>query len=411
MIIFKKIKPSFDFTPEIRVLLASAHSQLSNNQRQRISALLSDQIHWETLIQLARCQGVFPLVYKNINSIDSSVWPQSRVKDLKLQFYTYVYTSTILLKEHLELIQLLQKESVRAVPYKGPVFTQQFYGDPVCRQYCDLDILVLKDDFLRAHKILLEHGFVLMNKPDEELSHSFKYDVHWSYYHGVKKYRIELHWDLVKQKRVKHAFRLEEHWDTLQEVELNGIKFKNFDIFHMLLFSCLHSAKHSFASLKWVCDISEIVKDLESQQWAHLIELSKRYHIYRILQTGLALAFDLLQAPVPHQVIEKCHTRPVYILEKMAFRNIFRRSSQRLVLSDNLMNYLFIIISRERLRDKFIPEFFLPNERDRKVIRLPGAWHFLYFFVRIARLLRVYLKYLYSLLFKRSPSGSDRCGR
>jgi hypothetical protein len=410
MTIFKQIKPSFDFTPEIRLLLASAHSRLSDSQRQEISSLLNEKIHWEALIRLARHQGIFPLVYKNINSIDSSVWPLSRAKELKLQFYTYVYTSTILFKAHLELIQLLQKESIRAIPYKGPVFTQQFYGDPVYRQYCDLDILVLKDDFLKAHEILLEYGFVLMTKPNEELSHSFKYDVHWSYYHGEKKYRVELHWDLVKQKRLKHAFRLEEHWNNLQEVELNGIKFKNFDCTHLLLFSCMHSAKHAFASLKWICDISEVVKDLESEQWSQIIELSKRYHIYRILQTGLALAFDLLQAAVPHDVIEKCHTRPVYILEKMVFRNIFQRSLQRLVLTDNLMNYLFIIISRERLKDKLIAEFFLPNERDRNVIPLPEALHFLYFFVRIGRLTKVYAKYLYSLLFKRSTSGTGRSG-
>ncbi len=410
MTILKKKKPHFDLTPEIRLLLASAHSRLSENRRQSISSLLNDRIDWKTLVQLAHQQGVFPLVYKNINSIDSSIWPQSGVKDVKLRFYTYIYTSTILLKEHLELIQLLQNESIRAIPYKGPVFTQQFYGDPGWRQYCDLDILVLKDDFLRAHQILLEQGYELMKKPDEELSHSFRYDVHWSYYHRGKKCSVELHWDLVKQKRLKHAFHLEEHWDNLQEVEINGIGFKNFDSSHLLLFSCMHSAKHAFSSLKWICDISEIVKDIEPQQWSHLIGLSKRYHINRILQTGLALAFDLLQAEVPLQVMEKCRTRPVYILEKMAFCNVFSHSSQRLVLSDNLMNYLFIIISRERLKDKLIPEFFLPNERDRKLVPLPRALHFLYFFVRIFRLSQVYLKYLFLLLYKRSTSGTAGSG-
>ncbi|MBD3383797.1 hypothetical protein GF407_02620 [candidate division KSB1 bacterium] len=411
MINLIKRKPSFDFNPEIRMLLASAHSRLSDKQRQSISSLLNNRIDWQTLVQLAQHQGIFPLFYKNINSIDSSVWPQSGVRDLRLRFYTYVYTSTVLLKEHLELIQLLQKASLRAIPYKGPVFTRQFYGDPVYRQYCDLDILVCKDDFLEAHQVLLEYGFTLMKKPDEELAHSFKYDVHWSYYHGEKKYRVELHWDLVKQKRLKHAFHLEEHWDNLQQVEIDGIKFKNFDLSHLLLFSCMHSAKHSFASLKWICDISEMVKDIESQQWSHLIGLSKRYHIYRILQTGLALAFDLLQAEVPYPVMEKCRTRPVYILEKMAFSNIFTHSSQRLALSDNLLNYLFIIISRERFGDKLIAEFFLPNERDRKCIPLPAALHFLYFFVRIFRLSRVYLKYLFSLLYKRSTSGTTGSGR
>ncbi len=398
MSLFSSGKPRFEQSAEMQLLLACSHSRLSDEQRQHVADMLVSSIDWTALIGMSRIQGVFPLVYKNIRSVNPSAWPESKVRQLKTSYYGYVCNAMLLFKAHLDIIRLLQQHELRAVPYKGPVFAQLIYGDYALRQYSDLDVIVLQKDFVKAHELLLAHRFVLLKKPDEELSHSFKYDLHWSYLHPEKRYVLEVHWDLVKQRRLRHGFHLDAHWQNMRVIELEGFRFRYFDLPHLLLFGCLHAAKHSFECLKWICDISEMIKKLDPQTWDYTFQRAEQYHIRRILQTGLVLANDLLHAPVPREILNSCRSRPVYILEKMAFKTAFNNHKSVSALGHNLRNYIFVMLSRERWRDKVIMEFFLPNERDRKLIDLPPALYFLYFFIRGGRLTKVYFNYLLSLV-------------
>src|ERR1700681_921232 len=61
----------------------------------------------------------------------------------------------------LRLLELFQAAEIPVIPLKGPVLAQILYGDPVLREFEDLDLLVRKRDVLRALQLLNAHGYAV----------------------------------------------------------------------------------------------------------------------------------------------------------------------------------------------------------------------------------------------------------
>ena len=58
------------------------------------------------------------------------------------------------------VLELLNSESITAVPLKGPILAKQAYGNVSLRQFCDLDILVHRAQVRRAKEVLATAGYV-----------------------------------------------------------------------------------------------------------------------------------------------------------------------------------------------------------------------------------------------------------
>ncbi len=61
--------------------------------------------------------------------------------------------------ELIRIIQLLEKNSIETLAFKGPTLSQMAYRDITLRQYGDLDILVRKKDIYKLDTLLKEHGY------------------------------------------------------------------------------------------------------------------------------------------------------------------------------------------------------------------------------------------------------------
>src|SRR2546430_3203484 len=66
----------------------------------------------------------------------------------------------LMLWELLEILDLFTEQGIRALPYKGPVLAAIEYGNLAARTFCDLDILVRKEDATRARDLLVARGYV-----------------------------------------------------------------------------------------------------------------------------------------------------------------------------------------------------------------------------------------------------------
>ncbi|RRS30903.1 MAG: hypothetical protein P794_05210 [Epsilonproteobacteria bacterium (ex Lamellibrachia satsuma)] len=103
--------------------------------------------------------------------------------------------------ELLKIMQLLEKNSIEALAFKGPTLSQMAYGDITLRQFGDLDILVDEKDAFQAAELMSKNGHVailpLTILSNKTCLHTAKDFSLMSTPGGV---HTELHWRLFERR-------------------------------------------------------------------------------------------------------------------------------------------------------------------------------------------------------------------
>ena len=80
----------------------------------------------------------------------------------------------------------------------------------------------------------------------------------------------------------------------------------------LLLLLCAHGTKHCWRRLRYVCDIADLIKTSKNLNWTKLLRNADQVGARRMVLTGLSLAHDLLEAPVPDEILGSIRaSRPV----------------------------------------------------------------------------------------------------
>ncbi len=199
-------------------------------------------------------------------------------------------------------------------------------------------------------------------------------------------------------------------WERLIPAHLLGEDIQTFPPEVMLLFLCVHGSKDLWwRRIGWICDIAELVGSSPDLDWSYSLELATHAGARRMLLLGVALARELLQTPLPEHVCSWIRSDiAVQPLIEHTYHRLFDEQTIRFPV---LERQRFRLRVRERPRDR-IPVYkhllqtifvmiFVPNVKDRELIRLPGSLSALYYLVRPARLARRY----WSHTFRRSNTS------
>src|SRR5262249_35075205 len=142
------------------------------------------------------------------------------------------------------LLDLLELQGIRAIPYKGPVLAASVYGKLSLREAGDLDILIHRRDVLRGRELLLSMGY----RPEVELSRRqeaalLRSASEYNFVTADGDIRVEVHW-AVAPHFFGLALDLEHVWDRRQPVSLAGMTVYSFSPEDLLLVLCAHGTKH-----------------------------------------------------------------------------------------------------------------------------------------------------------------------
>ena len=92
-------------------------------------------------------------------------------------------------------------------------------------------------------------------------------------------------------------------WEHLEPARLLDEDIQVFPTEATLLFLCVHGSKDMWwKRIGWICDISELITSNPDIDWSYCLELATQTGARRMFLLGLALAHELLQAPLPEQV-------------------------------------------------------------------------------------------------------------
>lgn len=394
---------SVSLQPQFELLLCCTRTHLDSHTIKRLKTLIQEPIDWACLTQMALRQGVMPLLYFHLNTLCPDAIPPATLEEWSSNFQANALNNLLLTSELVKLLHLFQEKEIRAIPFKGPVLTASVYKNLTLRQFCDLDILVSEQDFFKARDLLLSQGYCSWH--ELEWQQSFidqRHRVHIDLHQGITPWYFPC------------PLNFTELWQRLESVSLAGTTVVNLSPEDLLMILCVQLGRDFWVKreqLIKICDITELIQARPTLNWEHVIEQVNQLGCRRMLFLGLSLARQLWNVALPQDIL-------LQIEADLGVRALASQSCDRLfqsahispeVLENSLTvlgeNIIFNFQIRERFFDKLLYVLYLfqvavtPNERDLEFVQLPSHLSFLYYPLKLLRLVSKYgLKLLQKIL-------------
>ena len=383
-------------SPEIELLLRCARTDLDAEARERIRGSLGHDIDWGRLLRTAFYHRVTPLLYGSLSATCPEAVPEEAMGTLQGFYLFNGLRNSRRAQELLDLLEVFAAHGIDAIPFKGLVLAEAVYGSLHLRQFVDTDILVRRSDVGRAGQLLLERGYersvqeARMSEAQQEVYAQLTHqNAFWRRDETVEKviYVVELQWGFAS-RYFSSPLDPRHVWARPGRGSLAGTPVPAFGREELVMFLCLHGARHLWRQLQWVCDVAEFVRSCEDFDWPRLFERAQRLGMERMLLLGLLLAHNLLGAPLPGPSQARLRAHPVvHVLAQEVQGRMFAEGE---AAPSMLLIRRFHLAARERARDKVRYAFFAltPTPKDWTFLALPKALSFVYYLLRPVRILR-----------------------
>ncbi len=373
---------------EDELLLCCARTSAAHHVVARLRELAAQKVDWEYLFLLARRHAVVPLLYFQLDQHASDLVPHEHLQKLKQHFLDNVARNTVLTDELCRLIGLFADSGIDAIPYKGPVLSLFAYGNLGLRRFVDLDVIVNKADVLKAREILLAEGYTparSLSLTQQELLLQTQHNMQFS--RDNRRLILELHWE-VAPHLFASSVRAEKLWQNLTSIEINGTRVKTFAADDLLFSLCVHGSRHLWERLSWVCDVAELIKR-HTLNWSKLLERAATADSERMFLLGLHLAHELLDAPLPDELKQRCHAdEQLKALAANVVEHLFNGTTHVPATSREIFKYNIRVRKTLAARARYLAYAFRPTDSDLSRRALPRRMSFVYYLMRPFRLIR-----------------------
>ena len=381
------------FSPEERLILDCLRrdaAMLANRADDPSVASLADEwnaavdhIEWRRVTLAAGSHGVLPLVYRQLKA--AGIAPDD-LAPMRSEFYGNALNNLHLARELARVVGLLGGQSIEVIAFKGPVLALQAWGDLALRQFNDLDLLVHPGDAARAVEVLIADGYTALTFDRQHPERSIARRCEDEFMRPDSVAMIDLHWEL-NPSYFAYGPMGHEVWTRCESRRIEGVDVKTLGPADLVLFQAVHATKHGWINLGWICDFNAAMRALPEAEMSEVAEAARRSGCLRMLLLAIALAADVLDAPIPPE-----------------FSDAIRRDAAIAALTAGIERRLFATIGLRarpysewvvplraitsvRGRARFLASrAFTPNIDDFNFIGLPPPLHPLYYATRPLRL-------------------------
>jgi len=379
-----------DTRPEIEFLLDASRVRLEDDDARQLGARLGHDLDWTYVLHMARRNGVTALLYRHLNAAGPGGVPQEVLDQLRQSFHENSLRNLLMTGELFKVLDLFGAHGIAAIPYKGPTLAVLAYGNLAFREFVDLDLLLHECDLAKARNLLIARGFRLSYPltPTQEAAYvkSLR-ELPLVSSEGVL---VELHVGLTLRD-YRFPLDLDRLWDRLLPVPLLGRNLPTFSVEDLVLILCAHGGSHCWGSLGWICDLAELIRARSEVRWEWVLDEARSLHGERLVLLGLALAGELLRAPIPEVITARIRVDPaIPWLIGTVRRWLFCETDD---LPGTSGRALFHFRARERWRDGArycLSQALVPRISDWEALALPSSFSFAYPLLRPLRLAKKY---------------------
>jgi hypothetical protein len=373
-------------TPEQELLLALCRAGVSSDLPPRALQLLASPLDWAEFDALARRHGMAALAAWNLRRFGAGVLPEERLREMQNRYLSVLRDDLRLSITLVRLLSGLRAHGIEAMTFKGPVTAVAFYGGLGRRGSVDLDILVRPSQVVAAHRALRDLGYVpqfdlepryLRRLVPARCEHQFR--------HERSETLLDLHWGLIAPG-VSFEPAADDLWSRRTVVRLAEEDVPTLGLEHMLLYLCLHGAKHGWSSLRWLCDLAQLLRTKPEVDWEFVRSWASHPGRDRLVRVGLALAHRVLDAPVPYDaLIRRRGDSTINALSARFARELFRAPVS--TEGDRFDRAFARLIERPRDHARHLHDLLLaPTPLEWILVPLPTSLSFAYYAIRPLRL-------------------------
>lgn len=364
----------------------------------------TSEVNWHVFMRQVKRHGVAGLVdYRLSAGKKQGVFPEGAIPNAVYERLRGLRRRVIKhnmerLRELIELVKTLDDRGISVMPFKGPLLAEAYYSDLAFRQYGDLDILVHRDDVLKAKRVLMQRGY----KPHRDLTADEEkafIDSQMAYEFVRERDRliVEVHWALMHKI---HSFRLQAEavWRNAEKTRIGGHPMKTLAFNDLVIYLAAHGSKHGWYRLLWACDMDRVIRQHSEANWSDLLDQARQIGSGRALRLGLYAAHRWIDTPLPPAARDAVNSDDAlpnlldYVEDRWLFANIRPKDD---TVSGRAP---YFMLMNERWRDRWAYYKHLiwlavtPTRHDRVVVSLPASLSPLYYVVRPFRLLRDWIR-------------------
>lgn len=392
--IFMALKTKNKLSIELKLLLLILEDRLYDSKNEEIIKVCSKGVDWNTFKCLAIRHKVLLLVYGVLKNNYVNHVPESLLVDMKNIFMVNSARNLYFTAFFHKIIEYFNINGIHCVPLKGPVISEQLYGDIILRSFSDLDILVPEKQAYQAFNILIDKGFT----PELDLNESqfdsyMNSEDHIILFTENRKIIVELHWEL-SARYLSKPFTFEQIRSQLQEYNFSGKTISTFSHEDLLVYLCLHGSKHIWETLELLYLVANLLKfDLD---WNRVLTLSKTTFCYKKLLLGLSLCKRFFNCHLPEEIQDLIVSDPkTNELEEYVILLLLDPVENHLwdISKSKFTKYQFAAL--DKFQDKIRYLFFIvltPTNNDWASISLSSRLSFLYYLIRPFRLFQNLLR-------------------
>ena len=148
---------------------------------------------------------------------------------------------------------------IEAIPYKGIVLSEVYYGDMALRQSGDMDLFVRRHDVRRINSAIRQVGYILrVPIPEDAAEDYLASGYECTFDSPAGRNLLELQWAL-QPRFYAVDFDMDGLFERSVNVTVAGRRVKTPSPEDLLLVLSVHAAKHVWGRLIWLCDIAQIL--------------------------------------------------------------------------------------------------------------------------------------------------------
>ena len=181
-----------------------------------------------------------------------------------------------------------------------------------------------------------------------------------------------------------------------QTVKINNSEIKTLQNELLLVYLCLHGAKHAFERIEWICDIDRLIRSSDVN-WDETITIAEQSHSKRSFYLGLSLACHLFHTPLPSDALDNIDADDIKMLHAMTEKQMSEKNSEKSdfkKIRDTFFYQAKLFDQKSDMIRFYLSTFFKISTTDCQTFVLPEKLKFLYIFLRPFRLVWSYGKKL-----------------
>jgi len=283
---------------ETSLLIDCIRSQLNKSRTRDDGIAKSTTVDWFRLVETARAHGVTPILYRGTSNHKGPKPPPETAEKLKAHALGTRLRNIAMAREAVRIAELLKRDGIAALVFKGPVLAQTVYGDVGMREFSDLDFLVhesevegvneaLRADGYRPRAMSLASAPTIIRRSCED----------WFEKPGSPN-AIDLHWRMTP-RFFPFSPGVEAVRDRAIAIEFERGCVRTLSPSDTITFICVHAAKHGWVTLREVTDLAFALRKFGSEiDWDELFGAAKSLGAASMIALGLILARGLLGVDV-----------------------------------------------------------------------------------------------------------------